>query len=226
MSVSGRTAPDSGRCDAVRHFHQPRDGYRFSADSLALADCVDLAGVRTAADFGAGCGIVGLAALEKRRSAPKPGDREAGGPERFYFVERETEALEALRQNLNLYRPRTASQLEIIARDWRELEAGDFGGPLDLIIANPPYFPARGFRPSPHPGRDAARREIYGGLGDLLAAVRRLMAPRGRAVMILPAFRRAEMKKTAAVCGLAVEDAGPLSASASAPILWRLSKHE
>lgn len=184
------------RPDAVRYFHQPENGYRFSADSILLAGFAEFRGAAVAADLGAGCGVVGLAALEKGRAA---------GVGRMFFVEREPELVSCLEANLALYRPRVRTDLVSLAADWRDLGPEHFSGRLDYILVNPPYFPQRSSRPGLRPAVDAARREMFGGLADLVAALARLLAPGGRAALALPAWRREELGRLLAGHGLAVD---------------------
>ena len=173
--------------DAVENFHQPEGGYRFSTDSILLARFVQAFGRERVADFGAGCGVVGLCALEKGRAA---------GARQFFFVEREPEFLDSLAKNIELYQPRTKTRLVILQRDWRELTPADFGGPLDYVMVNPPYFTAGSGRRSSRPSVNAARREIYGGLRELARALAGLLAPEGRAALMLPAARKDELLNT------------------------------
>ncbi len=194
---------DARHYDAVTNFHQPKNGYRFSADSLHLARFVDLKGVEAAADFGAGCGIVGLGALEYIRPGPSPA--------RFFFVERQAELFACLDLNLDLYRPRTPSRLTGLKADWRELEPADFGGPLDYVMVNPPYFPLKSSRPSPDILRDEARREIHGGLAELAASLARLIKPGGRAALVLPFSRGGEAVKSLAGWGFSLRRAARVS---------------
>lgn len=182
--------------DAVENFHQPEGGYRFSEDSLILASFARAAGAGKVADLGAGCGVVGLAALEKGRLS------RAG---QLFFVEREPLFWPPLEKNLTLYQPRTLTQLIAVKGDWRDLSPDSFGGPLDYILANPPYFLAGAGRPSSNPAIDAARREIYGRLADLIETLARLLTPGGQAALMLPAFRQAELLSTLERSGFEVE---------------------
>lgn len=172
--------------DAVTNFCQPENGYRFTADSILLAEFVEARNLERAADLGAGCGVVGLCALEKGRAA---------GVREFFFVEREPDFWEPLNNNLNLYQRRTGARLTPLGRDWRDLTTADFGGRLNYVMVNPPYFAAGSGRPSRRPSIDAARREVHGGLGDLLRALAGLLAPDGRAALTLPAARQDELMK-------------------------------
>lgn len=230
--------PETIVFDAVTNFHQPEKAYRFSTDSILLANFVNLSGVKRAADLGAGCGVVGLAALENLKRKAKLGDDsplskgrpppQAGpcsaAPELFYFVERQPVMLESLAKNVALYQPRTSCRLEILAGDWRDLFPEDLGGRLDCIMVNPPYFTASSGRPSSRPSVDAARREIFGGLEELLASISRLLASPGWAALILPSSRRREMEKLSARYGLAVKTVSPAANSSPCPLIWLLSK--
>lgn len=179
--------------DAVVNFCQPPDGYRFSTDSVLLADFALAPGLESAADFGAGCGVVGLCALEKGRCP---------GLKRMFFVEREPELLACLKKNVELYRRRTVTELVLLEADWRELAAEDFGGGLGYALANPPYYPLGMGRAGARPTVEAARRELHGGLEELVAALDRGLGPAGRLALALPAWRRAELLDIFAQYGL------------------------
>ncbi|UQZ90902.1 hypothetical protein C4J81_17465 [Deltaproteobacteria bacterium Smac51] len=179
--------------DAVHNFHQPESGYRFSADSLLLAEFASCGNANRLADLGAGCGIVGLAALEKGR---------APSAEEVFFVEVNPDFLEPLSANISLYQPRTAARLRCLQSDWRELKPEDFGGRLDYIMVNPPYFRRNSGRPSRNLAANAARHEVHGDLGDLCRCLARLLAPNGRAALMLPIRREAELLATLEACNL------------------------
>lgn len=179
--------------DAVVDFHQPPDGYRFSADSILLADFVSAPEAVSVADFGAGCGVVGLCALEKGRLP---------GLKKMFFVERQPDLLACLEKNLALYQPRTAVELILISADWRELTGADFGGGLDYAMANPPYYPLGTGRTGPRPTVEAARRELHGSLGELIAAVARILNLGGQMALVLPARRQGELLELMSKCSL------------------------
>jgi tRNA1Val (adenine37-N6)-methyltransferase len=190
------TAPHQPLFDAVENFHQPENGYRFSTDSILLADFVRAEGLARLADFGAGCGVVGLCALEKGR-APQA--------RHFFFVEQGADFQDSLAKNAALYQKRTTAKLHILHSDWRDVTPDDFGGPLDYVMVNPPYFTLHSGRPSRHPSADAARRERHGSLAELLQTLARLLAPGGRAAVMLPAARRDELLKLLQDNGFSVE---------------------
>ena len=112
--------------DAIHNFYQPEKGYHFSADSLLLAEFVASDGADRVLDLGAGCGIVGLAALEKAQvSAAK----------NMYFVELQESLFHSLTKNIALYQEKTATKLHHLKSDWRQLTKEKFQGPIDYIKA-------------------------------------------------------------------------------------------
>ena len=62
-------------------------------------------------------------------------------------------------------------------------------GPFDLVVANPPYFPAGAGPTSPDPWRAAARTESSAPLAVWWEAVSAVMKPRGLACFVLPRER-------------------------------------
>ena len=69
-------------------------------------------------------------------------------------------------------------------------------GKFDLIVFNPPYFPLKSSQASPIPGRDAARREVYGTLQNFCAVGQAALSNSAQAGLyaILPTLRAAEFK--------------------------------
>ncbi len=166
------------------HFYQPKDAYRFSADSLLLAKFAAqgvMPGMRVA-DFGAGCGVVGLSLLSERP-----------GVASVFFIERESLMLVALKQNVELYQQNNSAKLKVLASDWRELQPKDSGGPLDYIVVNPPYYPLQSSRPGRSEVCDRAKREVDGTLAELVASLGRFLGHGGRVSVAIPYFRLAEL---------------------------------
>ena len=203
--------PHSNIPDAVYDFHQAEDGYRFSVDSILLAEFVSAIKPKRVADFGAGCGVVGLSALEKGR---------VSGAKQVFFVEREPSQLECLRKNLALYQKRTKAELTVVATDWRQIPGnifGLFGGKLDYVMVNPPYFKLQEGRLGSRPKVEVAKREYHGTLGDLVRVLRGVLVPEGRVALVLPAFRTKELFR------LLYEEGLVLSRWELVPSHWKLA---
>ena len=177
-------APDELLRGRIR-LYQPARGPRVSLDALLLADFARRRG-RRVVDLGCGTGVVAIALLASDARA-----RAAG-------VELQPELAALARRNAELNG--VADRLEIVEGDLarpHDLPLAAHG--FDLVVANPPYH--RG-RPAPSAERAVARHEIAATLSDVLAAARRLLAPRGQAALVYPAEQSAELAAALLAGGL------------------------
>ena len=69
--------------------------------------------------------------------------------------------------------------------------------PYDLIVSNPPWLPPGSGKTSPIQARNLSRFELLGGLADVLACVKRNLAPAGQALLLYPRSRSGELGKAA-----------------------------
>ncbi len=154
---------------------QPKKAFRYGSEAFWLVGYALEAGVpETAADLGTGSGIVPalLAGL---------------GVDAVGFDARpEWEPLWAE----TLRRTRVRGRLRLQQAD----VAGDLPGTYQLVTANPPFFPAGTGPASPDPWKRAARTESTASLDDFVQAALRLLAPGGRAVLVIPRAREAEIR--------------------------------
>jgi tRNA1(Val) A37 N6-methylase TrmN6 len=156
--------------------YQPRSGARVTADPLYLADFAAAARGARIVDLGCGTGILAIALTLARPRATAVGVEIVP---RLAALARRNAALNGVE-----------ARLEIVEADLRAapLAAESF----ELAVANPPYFAGEG-RPAKGEERRLARAEIACRLDELLAAARRLLAPRGELCVIVPADRVAEL---------------------------------
>ncbi|MCQ7926411.1 hypothetical protein NP234_24850, partial [Salmonella enterica] len=80
--------------------------------------------------------------------------------------------------------------------------APDDGQPYDLIVSNPPYFTQSLHCPDGR--RNMARHDVGLSLADLARACARLLAPEGRAAIILPFDASPTLASEAKKAGLAM----------------------
>ncbi|MDR2460959.1 MAG: hypothetical protein LBE38_09310 [Deltaproteobacteria bacterium] len=166
---------------------QPQDGYRFSRDSILLAALAPpFQGVRLACDLGAGCGVVGLEALVNGNYPSL---------KTLFLVEKDRSFLPFLESNIERARAlmEKPPDIKILLKDWCNLSPADFGGPLDYLTSNPPYFDLISARPSRH--GDLARRASGNKLADFVACAQRIMAPMGIFTLSFPKRRYYELVK-------------------------------
>jgi tRNA1(Val) A37 N6-methylase TrmN6 len=164
----------------VRSLRQPERGYRFSVDSLILADfAAQGRPARACLDLGTGSGVIALGLLER------------GACTRATGIECQAELAACARENAAT--AGLAQRFEVIEGDLRGLRARIAPGDFDLVVANPPFHhPGRG-RPSPRPGRATARHEGETRLSDFVAAARHALGARGRFCLVLSAGRLLEV---------------------------------
>jgi tRNA1Val (adenine37-N6)-methyltransferase len=161
----------NGRIKVFQH----RQGYRFSIDAVLLAAfSAPEAGDRIV-DLGTGCGIIPLILGHRFPSVSITG------------IEIQPELASLASQNVEANGLK--ERISIIRKDLRFLSIRDFGGPVDLVISNPPYRKGRSGRVNPHPQRAAARHEILATLQDVADAAVRLLGIGGRFAIVFPAER-------------------------------------
>lgn len=158
---------------------QLRDGYRFSIDAVLLAAVVAPRSGQVVVDLGTGCGIIPLMlALRHPQS-------------RYFAVELQPDLAELAR--LNVLANRLDERITVLQADIRGLTQKAFGGPVDGIVANPPYRRAHAGRINPNDQKACARHEIHLTLADLADAAGRLLRTGGRLTVIYPAERLADL---------------------------------
>ncbi|MCX7020832.1 MAG: SAM-dependent methyltransferase [bacterium] len=155
---------------------QPGAGPRTSVDAVLLADFL-APGDGPLAELGLGNGAASLAALYLGKSPA------AWGIE----IQRELASLAELNARMGGF------PLTVQTGDLRRRQELGEPGRFDRVIANPPYRAHSDGRRSPDATRDAARREVYSGLGDFLDAARLLLADGGALTLIYTARRLAEL---------------------------------
>jgi tRNA1Val (adenine37-N6)-methyltransferase len=171
---------------------QPRSGYRFSADApllvcFAYRKCERSA--RRAADLGAGCGVVGLGLLL------------AGAAERVVAVEVQ-DRLAALCAE-NAAANGLDGRLEVVHGDMRASHPLLVRRRFDLVVANPPFWPADAGHLPADGERRIACHEVRIDLGGWIGVAGELLEPRrGRLCAVFPARRLCELLDGLARAGL------------------------
>lgn len=171
---------------------QPRRGYRFSIDSVLLADFAAPLCGESAMDLGTGSGVV-LLLLARLRP----------GLSRGVGVELQPELVEFARANIEANG--LSGRLSALPGDFREKVPGAPSGSFDLVVSNPPYRPVGEGRTNPDRQKAIARHEVACTLADVFRAAARFLSPGGRfAVLGLPR-RLPEMLALVAASGLFAE---------------------
>ncbi len=156
-------------------FRQPKDGYRFSIDSVLLACFASLTS-GPVADLGAGCGV--LSVLLHSRGL--------GGP--FLCVEIDSLAAQCCRQNLT----QAGAQGEVFCQDLGTSHPRLKRGAFSLVVSNPPFTKAGHGRVSPQPSRARARQELAMDATTLWQRAANLLTRGGRMALCWPPSRLLE----------------------------------
>lgn len=161
---------------------QKRRGYRFSLDTLVLADfAARLQGQRKAArrdrylDLGTGSGIL-LVLLGKWNSGLSG-----------YGVEIQASLADMAARNLRLHG--LEDRFEILCMNLKDLPARFSRASFDWITANPPYRCLHTGRLNPDPEKAVARHEVTASLRDICRVMAHLLRSKGRSFLVYPASR-------------------------------------
>jgi len=158
---------------------QPQRGYRFSIDAVLLAGEVAPRARDRVVDLGTGCGIIPMLLAFDHP------DLHVWGVE----LQADLAALAAENIRDNGW----ADRVTILQTDMRRLGPERFSGPVDRVVANPPYRRARSGRVNPDAQCAVARHEIAITLPELLATAKRILKTGGRFHVIYSAERAAEL---------------------------------
>ena len=168
--------------DSIRdiRLYQPKNGYRFSVDSLLLFDFVNLKTAKSIADLGAGSGIIGILLAGKYPDASvdlfELQDNLAGIAEK------------------NVILNRCEDRVRVIKCDLRELQAAPSAHPrYDLVVSNPPFRRLKSGRLNIEEEKAIARHEITLRLHECINAASALLRNRGRLYMVYHPCRLSEL---------------------------------
>ncbi len=168
---------------------QGRLGYRFSIDAVLLAGLAAVHPGERVVDLGAGCGIVSLLLAYRCPDI------------RLYGIELQQELANIAKDNVSANHMQ--HRITILQKNMRTLTAKSTGGPVDLVISNPPYRKSGSGRINPDSQKALARHEIHVTLEDVVRTAQRLLKTAGRFVVVYPAERLSDILTQ--MCGAGIE---------------------
>ncbi len=171
---------------------QPRRGYRFSIDSVLLADFAAPLCGGSVLDLGTGSGVV-LLLLARLCPGLSRGVGVEIQPELFEFA------------SANIEANGLSGRIEAVLADFREKVPGAPAGSFDLVVSNPPYRPVGEGRRNPDSGKEIARHEVACTMADLFRAAARFLSPKGRFAALGLPRRLPEMLVLASAAGIFAE---------------------
>jgi tRNA1Val (adenine37-N6)-methyltransferase len=165
--------------DGKLHIKQGASGYRFSLDAVLLAGYAGPLEDERLLDLGTGCGIIPLILAFRNPNI------NAFGIE----IQQDLAALAISNVTANHLQDRIA----VLQQDMRDLRPDMIGGPVDVVVCNPPYRKPSSGRLNPDVQRAIARHELKVSLADVLQTGRRMLRTAGRFVTIYTAERVVEL---------------------------------
>lgn len=167
---------------------QKKTGYRFSLDTLLLADFIRLRPADRVLDLGTGCGILPLLLVSR---VPRG---------HWFALEVQAGLLDLAARNLRLNA--REDRICLLRGDMRTVPALFREAAFDAVITNPPYRALETGRVNPREEKALARHEILIDLPQLLGGVRHALKDKGRFFLIYPARRLAGLLGEARGAGL------------------------
>ena len=166
---------------------QPREGYRFSLDSVLLAGLTQVRRRDRVVDLGTGCGVVPLLLAFRGAAAHLIG----------LEIQPSLAALARRNVELNGF----SRRVDILEADLRLIQRDQVPGPVSLVVSNPPYREITSGRLNPNREKAFARHELLADLGAVVKAAARLLPEKGRLALIYPARRLPRLFKEVSGAG-------------------------
>ena len=161
---------------------QPRDGYRFSVDSILLARFATARSRDQVLELGGGCGVISMVIAA------------TAGPRETIALEIQPRMAELAARNAH---DNGFLNLHCVCADIRAAEIpGIKPASFDLVVSNPPFHARGAGRESPNRSRRQARGATGASLAEFTAAARRYVRDGGRVATIFAAARSAELIST------------------------------
>lgn len=181
--------------------NQPKCGYRFSIDAVILAHLAGPAPGETVLDLGTGCGVIAIMLAFRHADIQVIG------------IEIQSALASLARQNVAANR--MTDRIRILGKDMVDLSLTDIGGPVDLVVTNPPYRKRESGRINTDDQRALARHELAIDLESLLLTARRLLRKSGRITIIYPSVRAVDLMAAMRAAGLEPKTMTLIHASAA-----------
>jgi len=160
---------------------QHKQGYRFSIDSVLLANFTPVQTQSRILDLGSGCGVLGLILLY----------RHADKDIRVTGIEKQEALCELSR--LNIKENGYTDSFNLIASDISEIKQQLQPESFPVVISNPPFYSTSSGRKSSDSEELIARHQQYRGLQGFVDGAAYCVKNRGRVVFIYPAHLLADL---------------------------------
>lgn len=158
---------------------QKKRGYRFSIDSILLADFIRVKDGQKVVDLGTGSGVIPIILATRVKSTE------------VWGVEIQGELAEMAERNVEMNN--LQGRVHIVKDDARNLADRMGSEEFDVVLTNPPYRKIRSGRLNVQSEKAIARHEIKGSLADMAKLAFHLLRPKASFYFVYPAGRIADL---------------------------------
>ena len=169
---------------------QPRQGYRFSLDSILLAHFTPIQNGDSVLDLGCGCGIVGLIIMYRWQTVLQ----EVVGLE----IQPELAEIAGNNGRLNGF----IKKFKVVEGDLRTIKTSFPAESFTRVVCNPPFYTTGSGRESTDRQSLIARHQVCASTDQTMAAASLVVKNRGSVSVVFPADRLVELTVSMATAGL------------------------
>ena len=149
---------------------QAIDHYRFSIDSILLANFIQLKNYEKVIDLGTGSGVIPLLLYGKKKGLS------------IFGIELQKELADMAKKSVELNHLQNC--IIIMQEDLRKLKGIFRSGYFDVVVSNPPYISLGQGKVNPSDSQAIARHEIKCELEDIISISNHLLKNKGRIYLI------------------------------------------
>lgn len=169
MQLQENERLDDLQCKGLKLI-QKKDGFRFGADAVLLADFADVRKGDRVIDLGSGTGIIAVLVSAKKSPASVTG------------LEIQPEIAEMSARSIELNG--IGDKVRMVCGDLRESVKLFGASSFEAVVTNPPYMNRGGGLVNPSDTKAISRHEILCTLEDVISAGSRLLTAGGRLSMV------------------------------------------
>ncbi len=166
-------------------------GYRFTEDSVIIANLLRAKAGDTVVDLGCGCGVIGILAAGKKGTA-------------VIGVELQSVLADRARRGAEI--SGLASRMSVINADIKACVSILGESVCEVVVSNPPYYKANSGGISPNEEIAIAKHEVKITLQEVVEVGAKLLKAGGLFYVIIPTERQKEIEAVAARCGMSMQE--------------------
>jgi len=154
---------------------QSRDSYRFSVDSILLANFIRVKNYEKVIDLGTGSGIIPLLLYDRKKGLS------------IYGIEIQEQLANMAKRSVELNK--LQNHITIIQEDLKNIKKIFKNSQFDIVISNPPYISLGHGKINPLSSKAVARHEIKCNIEDIISTSNYLLKNKGRIYLIYKSIK-------------------------------------